>query len=370
MILHVDLDAFFASVEQLDDPTLRGRPVVVGGTGPRGVVAAASYEARRFGVHSAMPTTRARRLCPEAVFLGPRHERYREVSGAVFAMLRSFTPFVEPVSLDEAFVDASRLGPGREVATSIRERIHDETGLTASIGVATTKLVAKLASEEAKPDGLVVVEPGTERDFLRPLPVRRLWGVGPATEAKLEGMGVRTVGELARVPVDSLVAALGPAAGRRLHALAWNRDERPVTPEHEAKSISAEETFARDISDREALRREVRRLADRVSSRLRRSRLAARTVTLKVRFPDFRTITRSSTSRDPSDVSSAIAARALELLDRVETAEGVRLIGVGTSNLECPPNRQEPLFGDRQAAIDAAADAVRRRFGDDALRRG
>ncbi|HVM40818.1 MAG TPA: DNA polymerase IV, partial [Acidimicrobiia bacterium] len=250
-ILHVDLDAFFASVEQLLDPALRGRPVVVGGTGNRGVVAAASYEARAFGIGSAMPTARARRLCPHAVFVPPRIDVYQGYSERVFAVFADVTPLVEGLSLDEAFLDvagaAHLFGPGPDVARLIRRRVKDEVGLVCSVGVATTKHLAKLASAAAKPDGLLVVEPGTELEFLHPLPVERLWGVGPATRSRLDRIGVKTVGDLAALGEDALVRALGAAHGRHLHALAHNRDPRPVTPSRPTKSISAEETFARDL---------------------------------------------------------------------------------------------------------------------------
>lgn len=375
-ILHVDLDAFFASVEQLEDPSLAGRPVMVGGTGNRGVVAAASYEAREYGVHSAMPTARARRLCPDGVFLPARHDVYADYSKRVFAVLRDFTPLVEGISVDEAFLDVSgarRLfGTPVEVARAIRRRVHDEVGITGSVGLATTKLLAKLASADCKPDGLLAIEPGRELEYLHPLPVERLWGVGPATRRRLDAFGVTTVGDLAAVPEESLVAALGRAQGRHLHALAWNRDDRPVTPEHEAKSVSAEETFSNDIADREALRHEVRLLAARVCRRLRKAGVTGRTVTLKARFPDFGTITRSSTLGEPTDSDGTVADAAVGLLDRIDVSGGLRLVGVGVSNLDHPAARQEPLPFDtsRGPGVDAAVDAVRDRFGPDVLRRG
>ncbi|MBI2168977.1 MAG: DNA polymerase IV [Actinobacteria bacterium] len=374
-MLHVDLDAFFASVEQLLDPALRGRPVIVGGTGTRGVVAAASYEARRFGVHSAMPTVRARRLCPDGAFLPPRLGVYREYSDRVFAILRSFTPLVEPISLDEAFLDVAGVvrlfGPSPEVARRIRERVRDETGLVCSVGVASTKLLAKLASDLSKPDGLLLVEPGTELEFLHPMPVGRLWGVGPATQRKLQRLGVKTIGELAAVPETTLVAGLGKKVGAHLHALAWNRDERGVTPEHETKSVSAEETFARDLVDPADLDREVRRLADRTAARLRGAGLRGRTVTLKARYGDFRTITRSTTLPEATDSSRAVVKAAAELLAAVDPADGLRLLGVGVSNIERPEHQQEalPLAGGapEAASLDQAVDAVRARFGPDAM---
>jgi DNA polymerase-4 len=398
-ILHVDLDAFYASVEVLENPALKGKPVLVGGTGPRGVVAAASYEARRFGVHSAMPMGRARRLCPQAIVLPPRFELYGAKSRAIHAIFAEFTPIIEPIALDEAFLDVTGavrlLGGGAEIGAAIRARVREETGLTASVGVAPNKLLAKLASDDAKPDGMLVVEPGTELAFLHPHPVGRLWGVGPATLSRLERFGVETIGDLAAIPEVSLVEALGRAHGHQLHELACGHDERPVEPDRETKSIGQEETFPRDESDRDALAREIRRMAERVGIRLREHGFAGRTVTLKVRFPDFRTITRSATAPEPSAVSAEIARVALGLLEKVDTAAGVRLLGVTVSNLTGAAAHQPSLFGEepdaappgappadgtsseapsRSAApgeparqIQSAVDAVRARFGDDAV---
>jgi len=389
-VLHVDLDAFYASVEQLADPALRGRPVIVGGLGSRGVVAAASYEARRFGVHSAMPMTRARRACPDGVFLAPRFDAYQDASRAVMGILRSVTPLVEPISLDEAFLDvegARRLsGTGEQIAIALRSRIRAETGLVASVGVATTKLLAKLASDLGKPDGLLVVAPGTELEFLHPLSVTRLWGVGPATRRRLERFGVETVGQLAELPEESLVGALGASLGAHLHALAWNRDDRAVEPEREAKSIGHEETFPRDLTDPEALAREILRLSERVASRLRKASRSARTVQLKVRFGDFRTITRSSTLPASTDLANDIGRVARELFDRVDTRSGVRLLGVSVSQLvEGAAVQAQLAFGSEEpspaassasaakkpssswSALERAVDAVRDKFGDDAV---
>jgi DNA polymerase-4 len=378
-ILHVDLDAFYASVEVLDNPALRGKPVLVGGTGPRGVVAAASYEARRFGCHSAMPMGRARRLCPQAVVLPPRFDVYEAKSRAVHAIFAAFTPVIEPIALDEAFLDATGgerlLGTGAEIGAAIRARIQGEIGLTASVGVAPNKLLAKLASDDAKPDGMLVVEPGTELAFLHPHPVGRLWGVGPATLGRLERFGVETIGDLAALPEATLVDALGKAHGHQLHELACGRDERPVESDRETKSIGQEETFPRDVADREALRREILRMAERVGTRLRDHGLAGRTVTLKVRFPDFRTITRSATLPDAFSVSAEITRLALGLLEKVDTAGGIRLLGVTVSNLTKATALQESLFGDDGspaapepgAPIQSAIDAVRARFGSDAV---
>jgi DNA polymerase-4 len=380
-ILHLDLDAFYASVEQRDRPELVGRPVVVGGTGHRGVVAAASYEARRFGVHSAMPTARARRACPDGVFLAPRFEAYAEASRQVMAILRSVTPLVEPLSLDEAFLDvagARREGTGPEIGATLRARIRAEVRLTASVGAASTKLLAKLASDMAKPDGLLVVPPGTELAFLHPLPVSRLWGVGPATQARLAELGVETVGQLAALPESSVVSALGRAAGAHLYALAHNRDERVVEPDRPTKSVGHEETFATDRHDRAELERDLARMAERVAARLRDSGLAARTVAIKVRFPDFRTITRSHTLGEPTDLAPDIGRRARELLRTVDLGAGVRLLGVAAQQLSAGAAVQErlPLGGDagpgpgvpdRSRALAEVLDAVRHRFGDRAL---
>ena len=383
-ILHVDLDAFYASVEQLADPKLRGRPVVVGGLGPRGVVAAASYEARRFGIQSAMPMARARRACPDAAFLAPRFDAYEDASRAVMTILRSYTPLVEPLSLDEAFLDvagARRLhGDGPEIAASIRRRVRAETGLTASVGVTTTKLLAKIASELAKPDGLLVVAPGSELDVLHPLPVQRLWGVGPATYRRLERLGVSTIGDLAALPEATLVSGLGQAHGRHLHALAWNRDERGVEPDQHAKSVGHEETFPTDLTERTTLEREVLRLADRVAARLRRAGCVARTVQLKVRYGDFRTITRSRTLAEPTDLASELARTAGSLLAAVDISGGIRLIGVAAQQLDDARTVQTALRldadedaedpGRRQLhrAVERSVDQVRDRYGDDAVK--
>ena len=381
-VLHVDMDAFFAAVEVLLDPSLAGRPVVVGGTGDRGVVASCTYEARAFGVRSAMPTARARRLCPSAVFLPGRYAVYADFSRRLHEVFTSYTPLVEGISLDEAFLDvagARRLfGPGPAIAADLRRRVGHELGLTCSVGVATSKFVAKLASEAAKPTasvdgpvpglGVKVVAPGEELAFLHPLPVQALWGVGPATLARLERFGTRTVGDLAALPEATLVKALGDALGRHLHALAWARDDRPVVPDQRPKSVGAEETYARDRRDRDSLHREIVRLADAVAARLRGAGLAGRTVTLKVRFGDFRTITRARTLPAPVDTGPELARAADGLLDAVDPTAGVRLLGVSVSNLVAAPGRQLALdeAGDWRSAADAV-DAVRRRFGDAAV---
>lgn len=393
-ILHVDMDAFFVSVELLRHPELRGRPVVVGGSGARGVVAAASYEARSYGVHSAMPGARARRLCPHAVFLPGDHARYSEVSGRVMDVFRSFTPLVEPISLDEAFLDvrgARRLlGTPVEIAHRLRARILEQEGLTCSVGVARVKFLAKLASEEAKPkaspqgpvfgDGVFEVAPDRELAFLHALPAKALWGVGPATLERLERLGVRTVGDLAALPLDTVTGTLGQASGAHLHALANARDPRPVVPEQAAKSISHEETFARDRFRREELEVEAVRLADAVASRLRRGGLVGRSVTVKVRFGDFRTITRSATVDAGVDSGHQLAQIARRLLGEVDVSAGVRLLGVGVAQLRDVAERggeqlslddllsaDEPGAAADWTSAEAALDAVRARFGDAAL---
>jgi DNA polymerase-4 len=383
-ILHVDMDAFFVSVELLRRPELRGQPVIVGGTGERGVVAAASYEARHYGIHSAMPSTRARRLCPHAVFLPGDHEHYGDVSGRVMEIFKSFTPLVEPISLDEAFLDvtgARRLhGDGATIAAAIRGRVHEDEGLTCSVGVAPNKFLAKLASEAAKPKasregpvpglGVKVIAPGEELAFLHPLPVQALWGVGPKTLEKLRRRGIATVGDLADLGEDDAATFLGNANGRHLHQLARAVDTRPVVPELRPKSIGHEETFARDHHQLDTLQREAVRMADAVGSRLRRHQLAGRTVNIKVRFHDFRTITRAVTLPAAVDSGPAIARAAKELLDQVDPSSGIRLLGVSVSNLVDDGARQLSLDDTVQPGWDDASravDDIRTRFGDEAI---
>ncbi|HEV8296846.1 MAG TPA: DNA polymerase IV [Acidimicrobiales bacterium] len=383
-ILHVDMDAFYVSVELSRDPSLRGKPVVVGGAGNRGVVAAASYEARSYGVHSAMPSARARRLCPDAVFLAGDHGYYAEVSGRVMAIFGSFTPLVEPLSLDEAFLDvrgATRLhGDPVQIAHRIRAKVLADEQLTCSVGVAPNKFLAKLASEAAKPRasrrgpvpglGVKVVDVGEELAFLHPLPVQALWGVGPATLERLRRLGVQTVADLAALPLDNVRAALGDAAGRHLHALAHARDDRAVVPVQKPKSIGHEETYAYDHHDRGAIDAELVRLADAVAARLRRAGFAGRTVTIKVRFHDFTTITRSVTVADPVDAGTIIARAAKALAASVDPAPGVRLLGVSVSALTDRPSRQLSLTDEGDIAwseVDGAVDRIRARFGDRAI---
>lgn len=383
-ILHVDMDAFFVSVELLDDPALRGRPVVVGGAGDRGVVAAASYEARAYGISSAMPSARARRLCPHALFLRGRYARYAEVSAHVFDVFRSFTPLVEGVSLDEAFLDVSgahRLfGDSPTIARALRARVLDDVGLTCSVGVAPRKLTAKLASEEAKPrasldgpvlgSGVHLVPEEQELDFLHALPVRALWGVGPATAARLERLAVRSVGDLAAIPVATLEATLGRGAGRHLHDLAWARDHRRVVPETSAKSVGHEETYAFDHVSHDTLERELVRLSDATATRLRAAGLAGRTVQVKIRFGDLRTITRSTTVAQPLDTGVALARAAGPLLLGEDVTGGVRLLGVSVSQLAPSATRQlslEDQGSSSWADATRAIDDVRGRYGPTAV---
>ena len=331
-ILHVDMDAFYASVELIDRPELRGLPVIVGAGSGRGVVLSATYEARRMGVHSAMPMARARRLCPTAHIIGPDHARYSAVSKGVMEIFRSITPLVEPLSLDEAFLDVGgairRLGSPRVIAEQIRATVEAEQRITCSVGVAATKFVAKLASSRCKPDGLLVVPADQAIDYLHPLPVSALWGVGEKTAEHLSRLGLRTVGQLAHTPLATLRRGLGPAVGQQLYDLAWGRDPRRVVAEHVEKSIGAEETFAVDVDDPQVLLRELLRLSDRTARRLRAAGASGRTVVLKVRFADFTTITRSKTLREPTDVARDIYACVRVLYDslRLERAR-VRLVG-------------------------------------------
>jgi len=384
--LHVDMDAFFASVELLRRPELRKRPVVVGGTGSRGVVAAASYIARAYGVRSAMPTVQARRLCPEAVFIAGDHARYAEVSGRLMALFGDVTPLVEPLSLDEAFLDVRGALHGEDkaadIAHELRRRVHSETGLTCSVGVAANKFLAKLATDWAKPrpslkgpvfgPGVHVIPVGCELGFLHPLDVRKLWGVGPATASRLSQIGVETVGDLASQPLARLAKSLGEASARHLHRLANGIDERPVEPQRELKSVGHEETFPSDLFDRELLANRLVRMADAVAARLRAGDLAGRTVTLKTRFADFVTVTRSVTLRQPVDNAGAIADAACGLLagllDSAVDERGIRLLGVSVSRLGERTAEQLSFDDlDKRSEIDEAVDEIRSRFGDDAV---
>ncbi|PAZ14284.1 DNA polymerase IV [Streptomyces sp. SA15] len=365
-ILHLDMDAFFASAEQASKPSLRGKAVIVGGLGPRGVVATASYEARVFGVHSAMPMAQARRLAPNAAYLVPRFGFYRTISEQVMGLLRALSPLVEPLSLDEAFVDLEAGGAAwdeesaRLVGVKLRADIRAVTRLTGSVGLAASKMLAKIASEQAKPDGLVVIEPGTERALLGPMSVRILPGVGPATGDHLRRAGITTIEEIVEAGEDELVRLLGKAHGHGLYAMALARDERAVVAERETKSVSVEDTYDIDIHDRVRVGLEVQRLADRCVRRLRGAGLSGRTIVLKVRRYDFSTLTRSETLRGPTDDPAVVREAAARLLDSVDTTGGVRLLGVGVSGLA--DYTQEDLFaqaaGERaDAAVEEAEDA-------------
>lgn len=351
------MDAFFAAAEQASKPSLRGKPVVVGGLGPRGVVSTASYEARRFGVHSAMPMAQARRLCPNAAYLVPRFALYRDVSNQVMELLGRLSPLIEPLSLDEAFVDleaggaADDTASARRVGEQLRRDILTVTGLSGSVGLAGSKMLAKIGSERAKPDGLVLIEPGTERELLAPLTVRTLPGVGPATGEHLRRAGMTTVSHLAEAGEDELVRLLGKAHGGSLYRMAIGYDDRPVVAERDTKSVSVEDTFDVDLHDRVRVRHEVGRLADRCVERLRAAGRSGRTVVLKVRRYDFSTLTRSETLRGPTDDPAVVREAAARLLEPVDTTGGVRLLGVGVTGLA--DFTQEDLFA--QAATERAA---------------
>jgi DNA polymerase-4 len=370
-ILHVDMDAFYASVEQRDDPSLRGRPVIVGGTGGRGVVAAASYEVRRYGVHSAMPVREALRRCPDAVCVPPRISHYAGVSRQVFAVFHEFTPLVQGLSLDEAFLDVTAgtdgLGDGERVAHEIKRLVRERTELTASVGVAPNKLVAKIASDLGKPDGLVVVRQGEINAVLDPLPIRKLFGLGAKTAPKVESLGIRTLGELRRASAAQLRPIFGRYAARMLERAA-GIDDRPVVPDQEEKQVSAEETFDVDIADHARLRVEIVRLADKVAARLRSRELLASCVTVKIRRKDFTTFSRQRHFEPPTQETRVITELATGLLDAwlaTQPRATLRLVGVGVSELA--PAAQLDLFTAPQTArnreLDGAVDRIRERFG-------
>lgn len=368
-LLHVDMDAFFAAVEVRLDPSLAGMPVVVGGTGRRGVVAAASYEARAYGVRSAMPTAQARRLCPQAIFRPGRYDTYGEISQQIHQVFHAYTPLVEPIALDEAFLDVSGalayFGDGRSIGGQIRDELRAQLGLSASVGVAATKFVAKLASEAAKPRasragvvagaGVVVIASGEELAFLHPLAVEALWGVGPVTASRLRALGVATIGELAAIPLDTLERAVGSAHGAHLHDLAWGRDPRPVQVDRAVQSVGHEETYPVDRTDAADLHREVVRMSEAVARRLRAAGVTGRTVTLKLRYGDFTTITRSQTLRIGIDTGPAVARAASWLLEQVDVDRGVRLLGVSVANLAEHAPRQLALTLDGDGGLATAS---------------
>lgn len=375
-ILHVDMDAFYASVSIIERPELRGKAVVVG-AGPRSVVLSASYEARAFGIHAAMPVSMARRLAPQAVFVEPEHERYAEVSDAVMEIFGSFTPLVEPLSLDEAFLDVEGarklLGSPIEIAKRIRDRVADEQQITCSVGLATTKFVAKLASGHCKPDGILVVEKLETISFLHRLPVSALWGVGGKTEEVLKRFGLLTISDLAHTPVETLERALGKAQGRHLYELAWGRDDRKVVPNEAEKSIGNEETFARDVDDPEVILREILRLSERTGHRLRLRELKGRTISIKVKFADFTQLTRSRTLNEATNITQEIYAVAKSLYEGLNLDRArVRLVGVRIEGLITKDEVATQLIlgapDHGWSELDSAIDRASARFGRGALR--
>jgi DNA polymerase IV len=376
-ILHVDMDAFYASVEIRDRPDLVGRPVIVGGTGGRGVVLSASYEARTFGVRSAIPMGQAARLCPHAIVIPPRHGVYASVSREVMGLFRSITPEVEPLALDEAFLDVSgarrRLGRPEQIARLIRAQVSEQQGITCSVGVATSKFIAKLASVHCKPDGLLVVPADGVLEFLHPLPVAALWGVGKQTGQALAGLGLRTVADIAHTPVTTLERELGPATAAHLSALAWGRDARRVVPGVHEKSIGAEETFASDVVDPDVVRRELLRLSGRTARGLRAAGCSARTVVVKLRLATFKTITRSRTLPEPTDVAQKIYTVACELYaSALDDRARLRLVGVRATGLVPASAAATQLaFEERPVSwreAERAVDRIAGRFGTDAVR--
>ncbi|MEN0101895.1 MAG: DNA polymerase IV [Curtobacterium sp.] len=373
-VLHVDMDAFFASVELLDRPDLRGLPVIVGHDSDRSVVTAATYEARKYGVNSAMPMAVAKRRCPNAIIVEPHFEKYRANSEAVMDVFDRFTPRVERLGIDEAFLDVAgavrMYGTPWEIGTAIRRAVFEATGLHCSVGAASTKFVAKLASSRAKPAGLLVVPEAETVAFLHPQPVSALWGVGGKTQEILERRGIRTVGDLATTPLGSLVSALGPAGGQRLHDLSWGRDPRVVDTAVGEKSIGHEVTFGTDLTDRDAVARELLRLAEKVAVRMRRADVQARTIALKVRYTDFTTVTRSRTLAEPTDVARRIHREAVELYDVLhKPGNRIRLIGVRGENL-VPTAASNALWDDDAPwrETETTVDAVTARFGAGVLR--
>lgn len=380
IILHADMDAFYASVEQRDDPSLKGKPVIVGwDPGQRGVVATCSYEARPFGVRSAMPSARAKRLCPQAVWIPPRMKAYSEEAGKIRAILDRFTPLVEPLSLDEAFLDLTQpkrpFDQGVALARRIKKAVRDERDLTVSVGVACSKFVAKVASDLEKPDGLVAVPPGTETAFLAPLPASSLWGAGPVAQKKFAEMGIGTIGRVRALPEERLARAFGKALGRHFFLLARGIDDRPVVPEAAAKSLGHETTFEKDLSSRERCHGVLLELSEEVGRRLRKESLSGRVVAIKVRFADFTTLSRQETLASPTHDDGTIYRTAKGLFDvLLPRMRAVRLLGVSVGGVvrgavevqpelfEAPPEKTERL--------SRAIDRIRRRYGVGALRRG
>lgn len=374
-IMHVDMDAFFASVEQRDDPALQGKPVIVGGKSRRSVVATASYEARAFGVHSAMPLSQAKRLCPHGCFVAPRFEAYREASDAIHQVMLHYADTYEPISLDEAFLDISGMGSqyptlgaiGRAIKEEIRSAVH----LTTSVGIAPNKFLAKMASDMKKPDGLCIIPYGREREVLAPLPVRRLWGVGEVTEKKLLAAGFRTIADIQEAPPEKLSALLGNQ-GALLKDLSFGIDDRPVVSSKQLKSIGDESTYEYDLTDRPTIDREIAIHSDIVAQRLRRHDLAARTISLKIRFASFKTIMRSLSLEEGTNLQETIYSACQTLLSRIPLTEGIRLIGVTASNLGAPLSIPS-LFSDKEekrARAAKAMDSIQQKYGRKALRKG
>ncbi len=382
VFLHVDMDAFFASVEQHDNPELRGKPVVVGAAGDqRGVVAAASYEAREFGIHSAMPSREAARRCPHAIFVPPNGKRYSQVSRQIFGIFERYTPLVEPLSVDEAFLDVTGseklFGSGVEIAEQIREAIRAETGLTASVGIAPNKFLAKLASDMDKPDGVTVVPFDREQivQFLAPLPVGRIWGVGAVTQQRLEDVGIQTVGDLQKMSKQELTRLLGEHSAEHLRQLAYGEDAREIVTEHEEKSISKEHTFPKDVTSRQELERVLLALTDEVGERLRAKERYAGVIRLKLRWQGFRTITRQRQLRPPCCDAFNLRQAALAIFNDESIDQPVRLIGIGVSGLCDRPPEQLGLFDDtaeereKREVLSRSVDGLKEKFGKDAIGR-
>jgi DNA polymerase-4 len=377
-ILHVDMDAFYASVEQLDNPALRGKPVLVGGSGPRGVVTAASYESRVFGCRSAQPMSVALRLCPHAIVVKTNFHRYREVSNQVFALFHQITPLVQPLSIDEAFLDVTGsialFGDPVTIATRVRRQIVETTGVTASIGVAPNKFLAKLASDMNKPDGMTIIRPADIEPMLAPLPVSRIFGVGPATEKRLAGIGIKTFADLRKIDPGILALRVGDDEAARYKRLAWGEDDRPVEPDRTAKSIGQEETFGHDLADPDAVRAVLLQHAEEVGRRVRRNGLFARGVVVKIRFGDFQTITRRTMLATATDVTADLWQAGRGLFDEWarKSFQPVRLIGLSATDFAAPEAQLE-LFEDgshqKQQRLDATLDKIRQKFGEDGIRR-
>lgn len=374
-IMHVDMDAFFASVEQRDHPEWRGKPVIVGGLSGRGVVATASYEARAYGVHSAMPITRARTLCPDGIFTRPRFSLYKSVSDEIHGIMLHYATALEPISLDEAFMDITGMGAQYPtlgaIGRAIKREIREKTGLIASAGIAPNKFLAKMASDMNKPDGLCIIPYGKEEEILAPLPIRRLWGVGEVTERKLLAAGFQTIGDIQHAPAGTLEAAIGNGAAL-LRELAIGIDNRPVIAEREVKSIGDERTHETDLTNMTDVRRAIAIHSDVVAARLRRRKLAARTVSLKIRFASFQTVLRSTSFEVGTNLAEDLEAAALRLLMKIPTHEGIRLTGVTASNLG-PEMDIAPLFPDKRTALLKAAramDEIQEKYGEESIRKG